>query len=89
MQQTQKINAAIKTTTNKRLKLINYLIKIENRLSNNGKLKSSTNEQQMMTKFYELTQNEWCRKMVELRKQLLLKWREEKRLDCIKVILIN
>jgi hypothetical protein len=42
-------------------------------------------KEEEMAQFYDLSQEEWCRKLVELRRQLLFKWREERRVDCIKV----
>ncbi|KAL3115935.1 hypothetical protein niasHT_007235 [Heterodera trifolii] len=40
---------------------------------------------QTVAKFNELTQDEWTRKLKELRRILLIKWEEEKRLECIKL----
>ncbi|KAL7080733.1 hypothetical protein ACQ4LE_000774, partial [Meloidogyne hapla] len=52
-----------------------------------GKNKRQVKEQSTPSiKFVELTQEEWCRKLGELRFRLKALWREEKRLDCIKLI---
>uniref|UniRef100_A0A1I8B992 UDENN domain-containing protein n=1 Tax=Meloidogyne hapla TaxID=6305 RepID=A0A1I8B992_MELHA len=52
-----------------------------------GKNKRQVKEQSTPSiKFVELTQEEWCRKLGEFRFRLKVLWREEKRLDCIKLI---
>uniref|UniRef100_A0A915MFI3 Uncharacterized protein n=1 Tax=Meloidogyne javanica TaxID=6303 RepID=A0A915MFI3_MELJA len=55
-------------------------------ISSKNKRQDSKGEASHSVKLVELTQEEWCRKLGELRVRLKALWREEKRLDCIKLI---
>nr|CAD2206586.1 unnamed protein product [Meloidogyne enterolobii] len=55
-------------------------------ISTKNKRQNSKGEASHSFKLVELTQEEWCRKLGELRVRLKALWREEKRLDCIKLI---
>lgn len=39
-----------------------------------------------ITKFYDLTVDDYIKKLSELKKILTYKWQQEKRIECIKVL---